>query len=94
MIKPPLCWISFVRPIQHFIVRVQFLNIHLVTSILFTLIWNFITTLWNFVDHNIVKFRDMKNFDMESFSNNLISHDILNGSQDNDDTSYNGQGGN
>ena len=26
------------RPIQHFIVKVQFLNIHLVTTILFTLI--------------------------------------------------------
>ena len=38
-------------------------------------------------DHNIVKFRDMKNFDMESFSNDLISCDILNGSQDNDDIS-------
>ena len=31
-------------------------------------------------DHNIVKFRDIKNFDMESFSNDLISCDILNGS--------------
>ena len=28
MIKPPLCWISFLHPIQYFIVRVQFLNIH------------------------------------------------------------------
>ena len=37
------------------------------------------------VDHNTVKFRDMKNFDMESFSNDLISCDIFNGSQDNDD---------
>ena len=35
------------------------------------------------VDHNIVKFRDMKDFDMENFSNDLISCDILNGSQDN-----------
>ena len=25
MIKPPLCWMSFLRPILHFIVRVQFL---------------------------------------------------------------------
>ena len=40
------------------------------------------------VDHNIVNFRDMKNFDMESFSNDLISYDILNGSQDNDDISW------
>ena len=40
------------------------------------------------VDHNTVKFRDMKNFDMQSFSNDLISYDILNGSQDNDDTSW------
>ena len=40
------------------------------------------------VDHNTVKFRDMKNFDMEVFSNDLISCDILNGSQDNDDVSW------
>ena len=40
------------------------------------------------VDHNTVKFRDVKNFDMESFSNDLISCDILNGSQDNDDISW------
>ena len=40
------------------------------------------------VDHNTVKFRDMKNFHMESFSNDLISCDILNGSQDNDDVSW------
>ena len=40
------------------------------------------------VDHNTVKFRHMKNFDMESFSNNLISCDILNGSQENDDISW------
>ena len=39
-------------------------------------------------DHNTVKFRDMKNFDMESFSNDLISCDILNGSQDNDVISW------
>ena len=37
------------------------------------------------VDHNTVKFRDMKNFDMESLSNDLISCDILNGSLDDDD---------
>ena len=36
-------------------------------------------------DHNTVKFRDMKNFDMESFSNDLISCDILNGSLADDD---------
>ena len=35
-------------------------------------------------DHITVKFRDMKNFDMESFSNDLISCDILNRLQDND----------
>ena len=40
------------------------------------------------VDHNTVKFHDMKNFDMESFSNDLISCDILNGSQDNDNISW------
>ena len=40
------------------------------------------------VDHNTVKFRDMKNFDMESFFNDLISCDILNGSQDNDNISW------
>ena len=40
------------------------------------------------VDHTNVIFRDMKNFDMESFSNDLISCDILNGSQDNDDISW------
>ena len=39
------------------------------------------------VDHNTVKFRDMKNFDMESFYNDLISCDILDGSHDNDDIS-------
>ena len=33
-----------------------------------------------------LKLRDMKNFDMDSFSN-LISCDILNGSLDNDDIS-------
>ena len=61
MIKPPLCWMSFLRPIQHSTVRVQFLNIHWVTTILFTLIWNLnilnhqwmITTLWNFVTWKI-----------------------------------------
>ena len=40
------------------------------------------------VEQNIVNFRDMKNFDMESFFNDLISCDILNGSQDNDDISW------
>ena len=38
-------------------------------------------------DHNTVKFRDMKNLDMESFSNDLISCDIQNGSLDGDDIS-------
>ena len=40
------------------------------------------------VDQNTVKFRDMKNFDMESFSNYLISCDIRNGSQEYEDTSW------
>ena len=39
-------------------------------------------------DHNTVKFRDMKNSDMESFSNDLISCGIPNGSQDNDELSW------
>ena len=39
-------------------------------------------------DNNTVIFRDMKNFDMESFSNDLISRDFLNGSQDNDNISW------
>ena len=78
---------SFLRPMQHFTVRVQFLNIHLVTTILFTLKWTE-NTEPSVVDHNTVKFRDMKNFDMESFSNDLISCGILNGSQDNDDVSW------
>ena len=39
-------------------------------------------------DHNTVKFRDMNNFDIESFSDDLISCDILNDSQDNDDISW------
>ena len=44
----------------------------------------FANTKQSVVDHNTVKFRDMKNLDKESFSNDLISRDILNGSQDND----------
>ena len=36
-------------------------------------------------DHKAVKFRDMKNFDRGSFSNDLIWCGILNGSHDNDD---------
>ena len=39
-------------------------------------------------DHNTVKFRDMKNYDIESFSNFLILCDILNGSHDNNDISW------
>ena len=39
-------------------------------------------------DHITVKFRDMKNFDMESFSNGLISCDIINRFQDNNDISW------
>ena len=38
--------------------------------------------------HNTLKFRDVKNFDMASVSNDLISCDILNDSQDNDDISW------
>ena len=48
----------------------------------------FENTKLSVVDHNNVKFRDMKNFDMESFSNDLISCEIFNGSQDNDDVSW------
>ena len=48
----------------------------------------FENTKQSVVDHNTVKFRDMKNFDMESFYNDLISCDILHGSQDNDDISF------
>ena len=40
--------------------------------------------------HNTVKFRGMNNLDMESFSNDLISCDILNGSRDNDDITWAG----
>ena len=40
------------------------------------------------VDLNTVKFHDMKNFDMESFSNDMIPCDIHNGSQDADDISW------
>ena len=61
LIKPPLCWMSFSCPIQYFIAIVQFLDIHLVTTILFILIWNLeipnyqwlVTTLWNFVTWKI-----------------------------------------
>ena len=48
----------------------------------------FENTKQSVVDHNPVKFRDMKNLDKESFSNDLISCDILNGPQDNDDVSW------
>ena len=40
------------------------------------------------VDHNTVRFRDKKNFDINIFSHDLISCDILNGSQENDDISW------
>ena len=40
------------------------------------------------VDHNTVKFRDMKNLDIESFSKDLIACDIQNGSQDYDNISW------
>ena len=40
------------------------------------------------VDHNTVKFRYMKKFDVESFSNAMISRDSHNGSQDTDDISW------
>ena len=40
------------------------------------------------VDHTIVNFRDMKNIDMDSFSNDLISCDSFSGSQNNDDIAW------
>ena len=40
------------------------------------------------VDLNTVKFHDMKNFVMKSFSNDMIPCDIYNGSQDADDISW------
>ena len=39
-------------------------------------------------DHITVKFSDMKKFDIESFSNDLILCDILNRFHDNDDISW------
>ena len=39
-------------------------------------------------DHNTVEFREMKKIDMESFFNDMISVEILNGSHDNDDISW------
>ena len=80
---------SFLRPIQHFIVRVQFLNMHWVTAILFTPILKIPNYQWLITT---LKFRDMKNFDIESISNDPNSCDILNGSLDDDDRS--GKGGN
>ena len=40
------------------------------------------------VDHNTVRFRDMKNFDAEIFAHDLMSCDILNCSQDEDEISW------
>ena len=39
-------------------------------------------------DHNTVKFRDMKNFDADIFAHDLMSCDILNGSQDEGEISW------
>ena len=39
-------------------------------------------------DHDTEKFYNMKYFDMKSLSNDLISCDMLNGSQDNDNISW------
>ena len=39
-------------------------------------------------NHNTVRFRDMKNFDAEIFAHDLMSCDILNGSQDEDEISW------
>ena len=39
-------------------------------------------------ENNTVIFRDMETCDMESFSNDLISRDILNSSQGNDNISW------
>ena len=47
----------------------------------------FANTKQSVVDHNTVNFRNMKTLDKESFSIDLISRDILYGSQDNDDVS-------
>ena len=84
MIKPPLCWMSFLRPIQHFIVRVQFLYTYWPLSYLHS----YGIKKTPEADHITVKFRDMKHFDKESFSNDLISCDILNRFQDNNDISW------
>ena len=40
------------------------------------------------VDHNTVKFRDMKNFDADIFAHDLMSCDILNGFQDEGEISW------
>ena len=79
---------SFLRPIQHFIVRVQFLLKYTLSDhyLIYTDM-DVENTKPSVADHNTVKFRDMENFDMESFSNDLISCDILNGSLDDDDLS-------
>ena len=39
-------------------------------------------------DHNTVRFRDMKNFDAEIVAHDLMSSDILNCSQDEDEISW------
>ena len=70
---------SFLRPIQHFIVRV--LKYTLSDHYLIYTHMEFEDTKPSVADHNAVKFRDMKNSDLESFSNDLISYDILNGSE-------------
>ena len=40
------------------------------------------------VDHNTVRFRDIKHFDAEIFAHDLMSCDILNGYQDKDEISW------
>ena len=40
------------------------------------------------VDHNTIRFRDVKNFDAEFFAHDLMSCDILNCSQDEDEISW------
>ena len=87
MIKPPLCYVILTsHPALHR--KSAVLKYTLSDHYLIYTHMKFEHTKPSVVDHNTVKFRDMKNFDMESFSNDLISCDIRNGSQDNDDISW------
>ena len=81
--------LTCLRPTQHFIVRVRFLTVS--DHYFIYTHMEFENTKPSVVDHNTVKFRDMKNFDMESFSNDLISGVILNGSLDDDDDDIRGK---